>query len=82
MIHIYLPVFVDLQLTSCYAYLEKRFDKNVKMMASMVSAIQAILFIPIVMYVPALALSQGKFYFFYRRKKLRMMDIFWIISGQ
>lgn len=62
MIYVYLPVFHDLQLTSCYEYLEKRFDKNVKMMASMVYAIQNILFIPIVMYVPALALSQGKLY--------------------
>ncbi|XP_037034061.1 sodium-coupled monocarboxylate transporter 2-like [Bradysia coprophila] len=58
MIYVYLPVFHDLQLTSCYAYLEKRFDKNVKMMASTVYAVQNILFIPIVMYVPALALSQ------------------------
>lgn len=60
MTYIYLPVFHDLQLTSCYAYLEKRFDKSVKLTASMVYAIQSILFIPIVMYVPALALSQGK----------------------
>lgn len=62
MIYIYLPVFHDLQLTSCYTYLEKRFDKNVKLMASMVYTFQSILFIPIVMYVPALALSQGKFF--------------------
>lgn len=61
MIHIYLPVFHDLQLTSCYAYLEKRFDKRVKLIASLIYAIQSIFFIPIVMYVPALALSQGKF---------------------
>lgn len=60
MIYIYLPVFHDLQLISCNAYLEQRFDKNVKMMGSLVYTIQNVLFIPVVMYVPALALSQGE----------------------
>lgn len=58
MTYIYLPVFYDLQLTSSFGYLEKRFDRSVKLTASMVYAISCVIFIPIVIYVPALAFSQ------------------------
>ncbi|XP_050081695.1 sodium-coupled monocarboxylate transporter 1-like [Anopheles aquasalis] len=55
---IYLPVFYDLQVTSAFTYLEMRFDKFVRSAASLVYAIQCIIYIPIVIYVPALAFSQ------------------------
>uniref|UniRef100_A0A182QV60 Sodium/solute symporter n=1 Tax=Anopheles farauti TaxID=69004 RepID=A0A182QV60_9DIPT len=55
---IYLPVFYDLQVTSAFTYLELRFDKFVRSAASVVYAIQCIIYIPIVIYVPALAFSQ------------------------
>uniref|UniRef100_A0AAG5DEY1 Sodium/solute symporter n=1 Tax=Anopheles atroparvus TaxID=41427 RepID=A0AAG5DEY1_ANOAO len=55
---IYLPVFYDLQMTSAFTYLELRFDKFVRSAASLVYAIQCIIYIPIVIYVPALAFSQ------------------------
>ncbi|KFB45605.1 AGAP008359-PA-like protein [Anopheles sinensis] len=55
---IYLPVFYDLQVTSAFTYLELRFDKFVRSAASLVYAIQCIIYIPIVIYVPALAFSQ------------------------
>uniref|UniRef100_A0A182NTY1 Sodium/solute symporter n=1 Tax=Anopheles dirus TaxID=7168 RepID=A0A182NTY1_9DIPT len=56
--NIYLPVFYDLQVTSAFTYLELRFDKFVRSAASLVYAIQCIIYIPIVIYVPALAFSQ------------------------
>nr|XP_040236972.2 sodium-coupled monocarboxylate transporter 1-like [Anopheles coluzzii] len=55
---IYLPVFYDLQVTSAFTYLELRFDKFVRSAASLVYALQCIIYIPIVIYVPALAFSQ------------------------
>ncbi|XP_059488854.1 sodium-coupled monocarboxylate transporter 1-like [Neocloeon triangulifer] len=55
---VYVPVFIKLQLTSSYQYLELRFDNNVKRMASVLFVISQMLYIPIVVYVPALAFSQ------------------------
>ncbi|KAJ4433273.1 hypothetical protein ANN_15532 [Periplaneta americana] len=51
----YLPVFYELQLTSTY---ELRFSPKLRVMASVLSTIGLILYIPIVTYVPALAFSQ------------------------
>lgn len=58
LIHVYLPVFYELQLTSSFQYLEMRFDKSVRLTASFIYAISIIIFTPIVVYVPALAFSQ------------------------
>lgn len=55
---VYLPVFYELQLTSSFHYLEMRFDKSVRRTASLIYAFSVIIFIPIVVYVPALAFSQ------------------------
>lgn len=49
LIYIYLPVFYDLQLTSSFFYLEKRFSRKVRLMSSMIYILCALLFIPIVM---------------------------------
>ncbi|XP_069698871.1 sodium-coupled monocarboxylate transporter 1-like [Periplaneta americana] len=54
----YLPVFYGLQLTSTYEYLELRFNKSVRIMASVLSTIFVLLTLPIVVYVPALSFSQ------------------------
>ncbi|XP_069699571.1 sodium-coupled monocarboxylate transporter 2-like [Periplaneta americana] len=54
----YLPVFYELQLTSTYEYLQLRFSPKLRVMASVLSTIGLILYIPIVTYVPALAFSQ------------------------
>ncbi|XP_062547223.1 sodium-coupled monocarboxylate transporter 1-like [Armigeres subalbatus] len=56
--YIYLPVFHDMQLTSCFSYLELRFGRIVRLTASFVYALSSIIFIPVVIYVPALAFSQ------------------------
>ncbi|XP_058818710.1 sodium-coupled monocarboxylate transporter 1-like [Topomyia yanbarensis] len=55
---IYLPVFYDLQLTSAFTYLQKRFDRTVRSAASFVYALSCLIYLPIVIYVPALAFSQ------------------------
>lgn len=55
---IYLPVFYELQITSIFSYLEKRFDQKVRSTASFFYTLSIIVFIPIVVYVPALAFNQ------------------------
>lgn len=56
---IYLPVFYKLQLTSSYEYLKLRFDGRIRVMASFIFALAMLLYMPIVIYIPALAFSQG-----------------------
>ncbi|XP_026316074.1 sodium-coupled monocarboxylate transporter 1-like isoform X2 [Hyposmocoma kahamanoa] len=55
---IYLPVFYNLQITSTYEYLKLRFNQNVRLLGSIIFIIKMMLYIPIVIYVPALAFSQ------------------------
>lgn len=57
---IFLPVFYNLQLSSTYQYLQLRFDKNVSKLASFLFAISTFLYLPIVIFAPALAFNQGK----------------------
>ncbi|XP_058800852.1 sodium-coupled monocarboxylate transporter 1 isoform X1 [Phymastichus coffea] len=58
MSNVFLPVFHDLRLTSTYEYLEKRFDKKIRILGSVLFAIGIITWLPIVIYVPALAFNQ------------------------
>ncbi|KAG5675068.1 hypothetical protein PVAND_005005 [Polypedilum vanderplanki] len=58
LIYIFLPVFYGLQLTSAFQYLELRFNRNVRLCASVIFSMSGIIFMPVVIYVPALALSQ------------------------
>lgn len=62
----FLPVFYKLQITSVYEYLGIRFNNKVRIFGSILYAIYMILFLPIVIYIPALALGQGR-YMNYRR---------------
>ncbi|KAL6261318.1 hypothetical protein P5V15_008838 [Pogonomyrmex californicus] len=55
---VYLPVFHELKLTSTYEYLEKRFDKKLRLLGSILFAMGIITWLPIVIYVPALAFNQ------------------------
>ncbi|ALC46370.1 CG6723 [Drosophila busckii] len=54
----YLPVFHDLNITSTYEYLEIRFDRRLRLFGSVMFAIMNIAYLPIVIYVPALAFNQ------------------------
>lgn len=58
-VYIYLPVYFNLQITSTYEYLEMRFDSRVRSLASFMFAVGMFLFLPIVIYIPALAVAAG-----------------------
>ncbi|XP_058797234.1 sodium-coupled monocarboxylate transporter 2-like isoform X2 [Phymastichus coffea] len=63
--YICLPVFYKLQLLSTYEYLEIRFSRQIRTLASTLYIISLLMYIPIVIYVPALALSQVTGYSLY-----------------
>ncbi|KAJ8967444.1 hypothetical protein NQ317_015255 [Molorchus minor] len=56
-VYVYLPVFYNLQLTSTYEYLGRRFDKRTRKCASFLFALALFVYLPIVIYIPALAFS-------------------------
>ncbi|XP_013398155.1 sodium-coupled monocarboxylate transporter 1 [Lingula anatina] len=56
--HVYLPIFFRLQVTSAHEYLERRFNKAVRVAGSLTFSLQIILYLPIVLYAPSLALEQ------------------------
>ncbi|XP_075214684.1 sodium-coupled monocarboxylate transporter 1-like [Lycorma delicatula] len=58
MIFVYLPVFYTLRITSSYEYLNLRFSSKVRTFGSCLFLLKMLLYIPIVIYVPALAFSQ------------------------
>jgi len=56
---IYLPVFYKLQLTSNYEYLEIRFARPVRILASFLFSLSHVFYVPLIIYVSALAFSQA-----------------------
>lgn len=60
---VYLPVFSHLRVTSSYEYLELRFSSRVRTLASVMFVLDEIMFLPIIIYVPALAFNQGRVQF-------------------
>ncbi|XP_016973085.2 sodium-coupled monocarboxylate transporter 1 [Drosophila rhopaloa] len=57
--YIYLPVFSALQVSSSFEYLELRFHSNIRSIASILFIIEVILYMPFLVFVPALALNQA-----------------------
>ncbi|XP_063145630.1 sodium-coupled monocarboxylate transporter 2 [Candoia aspera] len=55
---LFLPVFYRSGITSTYEYLELRFNKPVRMAATLIYILQTILYTGVVVYAPALALNQ------------------------
>ncbi|CAG7827437.1 unnamed protein product [Allacma fusca] len=56
--YLYTPVFFNLQVTSAYQYLELRFSRAVRTLASLLVTVQLCIYMAIVVYAPALALGQ------------------------
>ncbi|CAM4768382.1 unnamed protein product [Rotaria magnacalcarata] len=54
---VFMPKFREMNYTSAYEYLEKRFDRRVRMCASIAFSIFMLIYMAIVLYAPALALS-------------------------
>ncbi|CAF1301176.1 unnamed protein product [Adineta ricciae] len=55
---IFMPKFREMNFTSVYEYLEKRFDRTVRLCVSTIFALIMLFYMAIVLYGPALALSQ------------------------
>nr|CAD7404827.1 unnamed protein product [Timema cristinae] len=53
----YIPVFRELGISFTYEYLQRRFNKKVRLLGSMLFIVKQVVWLPIVMYVPALAFS-------------------------
>lgn len=56
--YVIIPLFYELQFSSIYEYLELRYSKFTRIFASALYTISLLMYIPIVIYVPALAFSQ------------------------
>nr|XP_044251077.1 sodium-coupled monocarboxylate transporter 1-like [Drosophila takahashii] len=56
--YIYLPVFSALQVRSSYEYLGMRFHSIIRSIVSIIFVIEVILYMPFLVFVPALALNQ------------------------
>ncbi|XP_021948921.1 sodium-coupled monocarboxylate transporter 1 [Folsomia candida] len=54
----YLPVFFKLQLTSAYEYFEMRFDKKARQIVSASAIIHLMIYMPLTVWGPSLALDQ------------------------
>ncbi|KAG8327053.1 hypothetical protein J6590_028196 [Homalodisca vitripennis] len=59
MAFVYLPVFFKLKITSSYEYLNMRFNKAVCILGSGIFVLKMMLYMPMVIYVPALAFNQA-----------------------
>ena len=55
---VFLPVFSELQCPSVFYYLEQRFDKRVRVTSSILYGISIIFYVPVTIYIPALAFNQ------------------------
>ncbi|XP_035773784.1 sodium-coupled monocarboxylate transporter 1-like [Anopheles albimanus] len=58
MVYVFLPVFHELQTVSCYGYIEQRFDKRTRTLASGLFMFYCLLNTPVIIYAPAIAFSQ------------------------
>jgi len=56
--YFYMPVFYNLNVSTSYEYLEWRFNKPVRTLGACCFILQMVLYMAIVVYTPALALSQ------------------------
>ncbi|XP_050319238.1 sodium-coupled monocarboxylate transporter 2-like [Bactrocera neohumeralis] len=55
---VYMPVFCALRVSSSYEYLETRFGASVRTIAAVLFIVKMTVYMPIIVYVPALAFNQ------------------------
>ncbi|XP_071091565.1 sodium-coupled monocarboxylate transporter 1-like [Haliotis cracherodii] len=55
---VFVPMFTSLNLSSGYQYLERRFNGYIRVLGSATFTIEMVIYMGVVMYAPALALSQ------------------------
>lgn len=58
LLYIFLPVYHDMQVASSFQYLEKRYNRKIRLMASIVFLSQCVTYTPIVIYGPSIAFAQ------------------------
>ena len=58
-IYVYVPVFYNLQLTSIYEYLEKRFDRKTRLFASILYVLKSLFFLAVITHIATLACHTG-----------------------
>ncbi|CAD6991220.1 sodium-coupled monocarboxylate transporter 2 [Ceratitis capitata] len=56
--YIIIPVFYENNISNCYEYLEKRFNKRTRQLVTITFILNAFLILPVVIFIPALAFSQ------------------------
>ncbi|XP_033097477.1 sodium-dependent multivitamin transporter-like [Anneissia japonica] len=54
---VFIPVFYDLQLTSAYEYLDRRFSMLIRVLGASLFILQTVFYMAVVLYAPALALE-------------------------
>lgn len=61
--YLIIPVFCENNLTNCYDYIERRFDRRTMMFLKMLFFLQGYLYLPVVSYISSLALSLSEYDF-------------------
>lgn len=58
--YIVIPVFYNNNISNCYEYLQRRFDPKIKKIITIVFLLKVFLILPVYIFIPSLAFSQGK----------------------
>ncbi|GAB6024590.1 hypothetical protein CHUAL_009738 [Chamberlinius hualienensis] len=57
-VHLFIPVFYELNRNTIFEYLELRFSSSIRIITSIVLSVQMLLYAAVAMYAPALAINQ------------------------
>lgn len=71
--YLVIPVFYQNNISNCYDYLERRFDAKIKKLITIVFLIKVFLILPIYIFIPSLAFSQGNFISISLKKSLSII---------